>query len=171
LGWPGRIRITTPYVRLPRRFHDLLAATVERGVQVQIVLTGPHPDRRFVQLQSQRQWQRLLDSGAELWLYQPTLMHAKVITVDGRLAMVGTANLDIRSFTLNEQVGLVVDDPAVTALLDAHFDDDLARSERLCARDWRGRGVLRRALELGADLVATPLRGIGSPGLAARSPR
>jgi cardiolipin synthase len=165
-----RVRIATPYVRLSARFHDLLAATVAGGVQVQLLVTGPHPDRPFVELQSQRQWQRLLDAGVELWCYQPTLMHAKVITVDERLAMLGTTNLDVRSLTLNEQIGLVVDDPALTTVLDGHFDDDLARSHRLLDAEWRRRGVRQRLLEVGADLAGAPLRGVGGAGLTARRP-
>lgn len=165
-----RVRISTPYVRLPGRLHDLLAATAARGVQVQILTSGPHTDRPSVQLQSQRQWQRLLDAGVELWLYQPTLFHPKVRTVDGRIATVGTSNLDIRSFTLNSQLDLVVDDTAVTEELDAQFDADLARSSRLRGADWQARGLHRRALEIGAHLAGTPIRGLGPGGLTARNP-
>jgi cardiolipin synthase A/B len=166
-----RIRITTPYVRLTARFHELLAAAVARDVQVQLLTVGPVPDRPTIQLQSRRQYQRLLDSGVELWRYQPTVVHAKVFTVDGRLSMVGTANLDQRSLTLNEQVGLVVDDAAVTAVLDAQFDDDLESSRPVLAQEWRARGARERALEIGADLVGRPLRGFGSAGLTSRRPR
>ncbi|MDN5750846.1 MAG: phospholipase D-like domain-containing protein, partial [Pseudonocardia sp.] len=68
-------------------------------------MTGPHADRPVIQRQSDRHRQHLLDAGVEVWCYQPTLMHAKVVTVDEQVGVVGTVNLDLRSFTLNEQVG------------------------------------------------------------------
>ncbi|MBW0089602.1 cardiolipin synthase B [Pseudonocardia sp. KRD-184] len=160
-----RIRFSTPYVRLASRFHRHLAAAVARDVQVQVVLTGPHPARPTVQWQSDRHVQRLLDTGVEVFAYQPTLMHAKVVTVDQRISMVGTANLDQRSLTINQQVALVVDDPALTAELDADFDLDLARSRRLDPARWRHRGQLRRLRAALADRVAAPLRGSGGEGL------
>lgn len=166
-----RVRITSPYVRLTARWYDLLAATVARGVQVQLIVTGPHADRPVIQRQSERHRQHLLDAGVELWCYQPTLMHAKVATVDERAGVVGTANLDLRSFTLNEQVGLVVDDPAVTAVLDGQFDDDLARSERLLDREWHRRGAVRRIRETVVDLGGAPMRGLGAAGLTAPGSR
>lgn len=121
-------------------------------------------------LQGQREYQPLLDAGVQIWRYQPSLLHAKVTTVDGDLAMVGTANLDIRSLALNEQVALLLHDPAVTAELDAHFDGDLTDSARVSSEEWRRRPVTHRARETVADLVGRPLRGWGGAGLAARRP-
>lgn len=163
-----RVRLVTPYVRVPKSWHRLLGAAVRRGVQVQIVLSGPHVDRRWVQLQSQRGFAGLLRRGVELWCYQPTLMHAKLVTVDGRFGMVGTTNLDLRSLALNEQVGVLADDPALTAVLDAHIDDDLGRSQRLTETEWGARGLRQRALEVIADLAGQPMRGLGAEGLTRR---
>lgn len=160
-----RVRITSPYVRLDDRFHRLLAATVVRGVQVQVLVTGAHPDRPVVQWQSEPHLGRLLDAGVEVWAHRPTLMHAKVLTVDDRLAMVGTANLDQRSMTINEQVGLLVDDARIAAGLDARFDADLRRSDRLDPREWATRSGLRRLRAALADAAGTPLRGMGGSGL------
>ncbi|WP_219414526.1 phospholipase D-like domain-containing protein [Pseudonocardia nigra] len=165
-----RVRITTPYVRLPARLHDLLAATVRRGVQVQLLVCGPHVDRPLVHLQGEHGYQRLLDSGVEIWRYQPTLLHAKTMTVDGRIGVVGTVNLDMRSLTLNEQTALIVDDPAVAAVLDRQIDEDLDRCVRVLDRDWRARGLRRRVLEAAANAVAAPVRGIGGAGLTGRRP-
>ncbi|WP_242611355.1 phospholipase D-like domain-containing protein [Blastococcus saxobsidens] len=164
------VAITTPYMRLPRWLRLLLQDAAGRGVRIQVLTGGPHVERRAVHLQGELDFQPLLDSGVEIWRYQPSLMHAKVITVDGVVAMVGTANVDTRSFALNDQVCLLLDDPAVTALLDQHFADDLTRSRRVDPEEWRGRGLRRRAVEVAADVVGRPLRGWGAVGLAGRRP-
>ena len=157
--------MTTPYVRLPPHFQALLAATARRGVQVQLVVSSRHVARRSVQLQSQRGYADLLAAGVEIWQYQPTVMHAKTLTVDGSLCMIGTTNLDLRSLALNEQIGVITDDHAVTATVDAHIDHDIDRSHRLAALKWRQRGLRQRALEVAADLAGKPMRGLGSAGL------
>jgi cardiolipin synthase len=165
-----RVRITTPYVRLPRWLRGLVSDTARRGVEVQLLVSGPHVDRPSVHLQGQRDYQALLDAGVQIWRYQPSLLHAKVLTVDGALSMVGTANFDIRSLALNEQVTLVLEDRSVTAELDAHFDEDLAASAGLTGPEWRARPMRHRALEAAADVVGRPLRGWGGAGLAGRRP-
>ena len=164
------LRITTPYVRLPRWLRRLVAETAERGVQVQLLVGGPHVERPSIHLQGELDFQPLLDAGVEIWRYQPAPLHAKVVTVDGAVAMVGTANFDTRSLALNEQVCLLLHDPAVVGVLDEHFTEDLGRSERVDPDQWRSRGLRRRALEVGADVVGRPLRGFGAIGLASRRP-
>jgi cardiolipin synthase len=165
-----RVRITTPYVRLPPHLHRLLQAAARRGVQVQLVVSSRHVARRSVQLQSQRGYADLLAAGVEIWRYQPTVMHAKTLTVDGALAMIGTVNLDLRSLALNGQVGILTDEPAVTAAVDAHIDDDIDHSQRLTAGQWRRRGLRQRALEIAADVAGKPLRGLGAAGLTGPEP-
>ncbi|GAB3349405.1 phospholipase D-like domain-containing protein [Modestobacter lapidis] len=165
-----QVRVTTPYLRLPRWLRELIVATADRGVAVSLLVSGPHRERPSVHLQGQREYQRLLDAGVEIWRYQPTLLHTKVVTVDGELAMVGTANLDVRSLALNEQLCLVVADRAVVGTLDDHFDDDLTVSTRVDAERWRARPVTHRVLEAAADVVGRPLRGLGSLGLVGRRP-
>ena len=166
----SRVRIVTPYTRLPRRFHAALGAAVQRGVQVQLLVSGPHVDRQSVAAQSRHDFGRLLEAGVEVWQYQPTLLHAKTVTVDGSLSLVGTTNLDIRSFALNEQVGLTADDPSLTALLDAHIDEDLSRSERLTPERWQRRGTGQRSVQATAAALGRPMRGLGAAGLTRSRP-
>ncbi|TQN43084.1 cardiolipin synthase [Blastococcus colisei] len=165
-----RVRIATPYARLPRWLLNLVQATTARGVQVQLLVSGPHVERPGVQLQGEVDFQPLLDADVEIWRYQPSLFHTKAITVDGAVAMVGTTNFDVRSLALNEQVALVIEDRAVLAVLDGHFDEDLSLSRRVLPEEWRSRGIRRRALELASDVVGRPIRGWGSIGLADRRP-
>ncbi len=166
----SQVRITTPYMRLPGWLSSLLCITARRGVAVHLLVSGPHVERPAVHLQGKREYQPLLDAGVEIWRYQPSLLHAKVVTVDGEVAMVGTANLDARSLALNEQVCLVVDDRTVTGLLDAHFDEDLTVSARVESSGWRMRPVTRRVLETAADVFGRPLRGWGGADLTGRRP-
>ncbi|MDT0276444.1 phospholipase D-like domain-containing protein [Blastococcus goldschmidtiae] len=163
------VRVATPYARLPRWLLELVVATARRGVRVQLLVSGPHVERPAVHLQAETDFRPMLDAGVEIWRFQPTLMHTKVITVDAAVAMVGTTNFDARSLALNEQVAMVIEDAAVVGLLDDHFDDDLGASERVLPAAWRSRGARRRALEMAAELAGRPLRGWGALGLAGRS--
>ncbi len=165
-----RVRVTTPYVRLPGWLRELFCATAGRGVQVQLLVAGPHVQRPSIHRQAERDYDTLLAAGIEIWRYQPSLMHAKVVTVDGAVAMGGTANLDVRSMALNEQVALVIDDPAVVRVLDDHFDEDLTSSERVDLGQWRSRPLTHRVREWTADAVGRPLRGWQSVGLGGRRP-
>lgn len=165
------VRVTSPYLRLPRWLRRLLTDAAERGVHVQLLVGGPYVERPSVHLQGELDFQPLLDAGVDIWRYQPAPLHAKVFTVDGAVAMVGTANFDTRSLALNEQVCLLLDDPAVVDVLDGHFAEDLGRSERIDPDRWRARGLRRRTLEVAADVVGRPLRGFGAIGLAGRPSR
>ena len=162
------VRVTSPYLRLPRWLRRLVADAAERGVHVQLLVGGPYVERPSVHLQGELDFQPLLDAGVEIWRYRPARLHAKVFTVDGAVAMVGTANFDTRSLALNEQVCLLLDDPAVVGVLDGHFAEDLDHSERVDPDRWRSRGLCRRSLEVAADVVGRPLRGLGAIGLASR---
>jgi cardiolipin synthase len=142
-----RVRITTAYFVPDDLTTDLLCDAAKRGVEVEILVPGPHIDKRFVQVAGEAEFQPLLDGGVKLWAYQPTMLHAKVMTVDGAVSNVGSANFDARSLLLDDEVNMVVFDPRVTAELDAHFDDDLSRSEPIEPGEWSRRGPVQRAKE------------------------
>ncbi len=165
-----RVHISTPYARLPVRLLDALTTTAERGVKVRVLVPGTRVDHPLVQLQGDHDRQALLDAGVEIWRYQPSMLHAKVITVDGRLAMVGTVNFDARSLVLNEQVALVVSDTGTTEALDRDFAEDLGYSRRLTKVDWSRRGRHRQILETAAHAAGRPARGMGAAGMTGPMP-
>ncbi|GAA4983337.1 hypothetical protein GCM10025734_05290 [Kitasatospora paranensis] len=99
------------------------------------------------QLAGGRFFEDLTASGVTIWQFQPTMMHAKVLTVDGIATLIGSTNFNRRSLDHDEEVMLAVIDEEFTARLDAHFDEDVTRSERLDPGRWRRRGTGRRALE------------------------
>lgn len=142
-----RVRITTAYFVPDAELTDGLCAVADRGVDLQLLLPGPHIDKRFVQVASEATFTRLLDHGVVLFSYQPTMLHAKVMTIDGQIANVGSANLNRRSMTWDEEVNVVVMDEAVVTRLDAHFDEDLERSVRIEAKRWDHRSAMQHVLE------------------------
>jgi cardiolipin synthase len=142
-----RIRITTAYFVPDDELIECLNAASDRGVTVEILLPGPHGDKRFVQLAGQAVYERLLEHGVRVWHYQPTMLHAKVMTVDGLVANVGSANFNARSTELDEEINLVALDPDLVRLLDRQFDADLERSEQIQPGRWKDRSIGRRVLE------------------------
>lgn len=154
LGLAGeRVRIATAYFNPDDDLLELFAATAARGVAVEILVPGPHADKRFVQLCGERSYQRLLDAGVTVWCYQPSMLHAKICTVDRLVASVGSANINQRSTQYDEEVNLLVFDPDVVAELDDHFDDDLRRSSQIDSSEWRERGLVQRVAEKAVDAV------------------
>jgi cardiolipin synthase len=149
-----RIRITTAYFVPDDELVGYLAAASDRGVTVEILLPGPHIDKRFVQLAGEAVYERLLEHGVRIWEYQPTMMHAKIMTVDGLVANVGSANFNARSTELDEEINLVALDPELVRVLDRQFDADLERSEEIQPGRWEDRSIGRRILEA----VTKPLR-------------
>lgn len=142
-----RLRITTAYFNPDEVLLELICDASRRGVEVEVLLPGPHADKRFVQLCSESTYDALMECGVTVSCFQPSMLHAKVMTIDGLVASVGSANVNNRSTQYDEEVNLVVYDPEFTAVLDAHFDDDLTRSEQLDLEQWRSRSPLQRAAE------------------------
>lgn len=149
-----RVRLTTAYFVPDEDLIDRICAAANREVTVEILLPGPHADKRIVQLVSEAAYERLLDCGVHLWNFQPSMLHAKVMTVDGHVANVGSANLNSRSMVLDEEINLVVLDDAVVATLDGHFEEDLERSVRLEPGRWNDRSRWQQ----GVETVAKPFR-------------
>ena len=147
-----RVRITTAYFVPDEATSAALAATARRGVAVDVLIPGPHVDKRFVQLASEARYDGLLAAGVRLWSYQVSMLHAKVITVDGVVASVGSANFTSRSLLLDDEVNVVVFDPDVVGILDGHFEEDLAASAPVDRQAWPDRSLAQRALEVVAGL-------------------
>ncbi|MGZ5230505.1 MAG: phospholipase D-like domain-containing protein [Burkholderiales bacterium] len=116
-----------------------LIDALRRGVKVQIILPGPITDAQVVQSASRATWGVLLKLGAEIYEYQPTMYHCKVLVVDGLWTSVGSTNFDNRSFRLNDEANLNIYDKDVAARQIADFSDDLKRSRRVTYEEWDAR--------------------------------
>ncbi|MGW8889338.1 phospholipase D-like domain-containing protein [Streptomyces sp. NPDC055749] len=143
-----RVRICTAYFAPDTYFIELLCAAARRGVTVEILLPGPHTDKRVCQLAGQNHYEELTACGVKIFQYQPTMMHAKVMTVDNVASLIGSTNFNRRSLDHDEEVMLAVLDPELTATLDGHFDDDLQRSELIRPGRWKRRSWVQRAREI-----------------------
>ncbi|OEJ35412.1 phospholipase D-like domain-containing protein [Streptomyces subrutilus] len=142
-----RVRLATAYFAPDTYFVDLLCATARRGVEVEILLPGPHTDKRVCQLAGQHRYEALTACGVRIHQYQPTMMHAKIMTMDGIVSLIGSTNFNRRSLDHDEEVMLAVMDADFTAVLDAHYDEDLEASEPIRPDRWNRRSLLQRARE------------------------
>lgn len=127
-----QVEITTPYFLPESDVLMALCTAVARGVRVRLLLPE-RVDHRLVGMACQTFFPRLLDSGVEIYLYRPGVLHAKVMTVDGEVSIVGAANYDIRSFRLNYEVVMVQYGEEFTRGLMQQFETDLLVSRRLTA--------------------------------------
>ncbi|MET7381150.1 phospholipase D-like domain-containing protein [Streptomyces sp. NPDC005526] len=142
-----RFRLSTAYFAPDVYFVDLLAATARRGVTVEILLPGPYTDQRACQLAGQHHYQTLLEAGVVIRQYQPTMLHTKIMTVDGVASLIGSTNFNRRSLEHDEEVMLAVLDEDFTATLDRDFDHDLEQSEAVDPARWRRRPLGQRVRE------------------------
>lgn len=142
------ICINTPYF-LPDRSarQEMVRAIRERGVKITIITPGRHSDHLLTRTSSRRLYGPLLKAGAQVFEYKPSMMHAKVMIVDGLWSVVGSTNFDNRSFGLNDEVNLAALDQQLAARLQIDFALDLAESEAISYDDWKRRSLLDRAHE------------------------
>jgi len=149
-----RIRLATAYFVPDAEIVQRLARAVERGVDVDLLLPGPHADKRFVQMASEATYSTLLEAGVKIWTFQPSMLHTKIMTVDGIISNVGSANLNARSTKLDEEINVVVIDRGLTAILDGQYEDDLARSVLMQPGRWEHRSPFQRFVET----AVTPIK-------------
>ena len=148
------IDLCAAYFVPDRLIADALLAARRRGVRVRILLPGPHIDSDTVRLSSRASWGPLLEGGIEVHLYQPTMIHVKLLVVDGELVSVGSTNFDIRSFRLNDEASLNVYDRGFAAAMTAVFEQDLLAAEAYTLEMWKRRPLSERI----AEAVVRPLR-------------
>ena len=122
------IDLTAAYFVPRPAFTDALCSAAERGAKVRIVVPGPHIDKGFVRVAGRAAYERLTEAGVELYEYQPTMLHAKSMVVDGAWSSVGTVNFDNRSFQLHDEVTLCVWDERFAGRLLEAFEHDVERS-------------------------------------------
>ncbi len=148
------IRIATPYFNPDDNLQQLLIGAARRGVQVEIVLPGPHIDKRVSAIAARERYRPMLRAGVDVYAYQPTMYHVKAVLIDEVAAFVGSVNVNRRSLYKDEEVGMVVLDPGVVATLEEQFREDVAASEPVTETRATLQGLARRA----AELALRPLR-------------
>jgi cardiolipin synthase len=138
----ARIWIQNPYF-IPEP--DAIVAfgkAVERGVDVRVLMPSTSgSDNPMVQHAGHRNFERLLECGVRLFEYPHTLLHQKIMTVDGMWSAIGSSNFDDRSFETNDEITLSIKDQALAGKLDAIFEKYVARATEIELARWRRRGL------------------------------
>jgi len=142
------IYITTPYF-LPDTSirEEMLRAIKERHVQIRIITPGRKSDHAMTRNSGRALYGDLLEAGAEIYEYNPTMIHAKVLIVDGHWSVVGSTNFDNRSLGINDEVNLATRSPELASRLTQDFQHDLAECRRVTYDQWKKRPVWERAFE------------------------
>jgi cardiolipin synthase len=152
-GARTRVWMTTPYFVPDQAITVAMELAAMRGVDVRLIL--PHHSNHAVTFHAGRSfYDPLLEAGVQIYEYVPGIVHAKTMVVDGAVALVGSANMDLRSFRLNFEVHALVHDAALAASLEAGFERDLAQSRLVSLAEWRTRGARPRMYEGAARLVS-----------------
>ncbi|MEO7760304.1 MAG: phospholipase D-like domain-containing protein [Casimicrobiaceae bacterium] len=124
-----------------------LTAALKRGVKVRIIMPGPITDASLVRHASRSTWGAILQAGAQMYEYQPTMFHCKVLVVDALWTSVGSTNFDSRSFRLNDEANLNVLDRTFAQRQVVDFEADLKNSRRVTFEEWSNRPLSEKAWE------------------------
>ena len=148
--------ITSPYFIPDKSFSDAITIAALSGVSVKL-LVPKKSDSFVVNTTTQSYFQELLDAGVEIYTYNKGFVHAKTMVCDQKIAIVGTANLDNRSFDLNFEINAIVFDNEIAAELKEMFEKDLTSSSKVNPEEWAKRPwymkLLERVLHLFSSLM------------------
>lgn len=150
-----QVIVTTPYFVPDQSFLQAVQIAVLRGVEV-ILIAPEKCDKILVGAAAWSYFGDLLELGCKIYLYRPGLLHAKTMTIDNSFAFLGTGNFDVRSFSLNFEVNLLLYGERVTAELRRRQFDYLARSRMLTLEEWQARPEWLKTLD-GIARLMSPL--------------
>lgn len=136
-----RVLISTPYFLPDKAFRRAFIRTARRGVEITVIVPGAHTDQRWVRLASRRMWGDLLKAGVRIFEYGSGMTHVKTLLVDDLWSVIGTTNVDNRSFEHNDEVNIAVRDETVTARVTSDLLNDLSQSREVTWHDWERRPV------------------------------
>jgi cardiolipin synthase len=129
----------------------------ERGVKVELIVPGTRTDAEIVRKASRSRWGDLLRAGVEIYEYEPTMFHCKVMIVDDAWVSVGSTNFDNRSFRLNDEANLNVFDREFARTQVEVFEMDRSRARRLTLEQWQDRPWTEKLAEHAAGLLRAQL--------------
>jgi cardiolipin synthase A/B len=146
-GAVSNIDIHTPYFLPDKALRRALIRAARRGVKVRVIVPGKYSDQRLVRLASRRMYRELLLGGIRLYEYRPSMTHVKALMVDDAWAVIGTTNVDNRSFEHNDEVNVAFREVAVTGRLRRDFEADLAACDEITLEEWGRRPALEKLVE------------------------
>ena len=135
----------------------VLRDALQRGVRVRMIVPGEITDNETVRAASRASWGALLAAGAQIYEYQPTMYHCKVMIVDNLLVSVGSTNFDNRSFRLNDEANLNVFDAQFAQRQTEVFEQDLTKARRVSYEEWANRPLKEKMLERLALILGSQL--------------
>ena len=135
----------------------ILIDAIRRGVRVRLVTPGEIIDTETVKAASRLTWGPLLQAGVEIYEFQPSMYHCKVMIIDGLMVSVGSTNFDSRSFRLNDEANLNIYDHDFAARQTAVFEQDIQKSRKITFEQWKSRPLLEKLQEQVASLLNTQL--------------
>jgi cardiolipin synthase len=138
-GADEEVRISTPYFLPDRALRRAMREIAGRGVAITVIVPGRHTDQRWVRLASRRMWGELLKEGIRIFEYTRTMTHAKVLIVDSLWSVLGTTNIDNRSFEHNDELNVAMQDHSVAERLLVDYRRDLDDSREITFDEWRRR--------------------------------
>lgn len=124
-----------------------LVSAAKRGVRIRVLVPGPHIDSFTVKIASKADWGDLLRAGVKIFVYQPTMLHVKLLVIDHEFVSVGSTNLDIRSLRLNDEASLNIYDREFAAQMTAVFERDLEDAEPYDYDTWKRRTLGEKLME------------------------
>jgi len=145
-GADHTVRISTPYFLPDRALRTALLNMAGRGVAITVIVPGRHTDQHWVRLASRRMWGQLLEAGIRIFEFRGSMIHAKLLVVDDLWTVLGTTNIDNRSFEHNDEDNVAMRDAAVAARLLADYERDLAASEEITLERWRRRPLWEKVV-------------------------
>ncbi len=142
------IEIETPYFLPNASVRKLLIDKAKAGVEVKLLVPSDKTDEKSVRWAGQRIYEELLTAGIKIYEYQPTFSHTKLLVEDGVWSVIGSANMDIRSRRLNDEVVFGIQNQPLAQSLREIFQKDLLKSKPITLKDWKRRGPAQRLLEI-----------------------
>ena len=152
-----RLWITTAYFVPRPALVEVLKEAALRGVDVRILVPGPHMNHKIARVAGRANYNTLLKKGINIYEYQPTMLHAKTLVVDGVWATIGSTNFDNRSFALNDEANLSVYDLKMAKQLEEQFIFDLERSNEIKRRRWNRRAIWEKIIEKISNILGPQL--------------
>jgi cardiolipin synthase len=140
------IHISTPYFLPDRALRRALVEAAVRGVAITVIVPGRKTDQKWVRLASRRMWGQLLEAGVRIFEYRDTMTHMKLLVADELWCVLGTTNIDNRSFEHNDEVNLALRDRAVAARLLEDHARDIADSREMSLQRWRRRPLWEKVV-------------------------
>jgi cardiolipin synthase len=145
-GASHHVRISTPYFLPDKPFRAAIRRTAQRGVSITVIVPGRWTDQRWVRLASRRMYKQMLQAGVRIFEYEHGMTHVKSLLVDDLWTVMGTTNLDNRSFEHNDEMNVAFRDAAVHARVLQDFERDRARSRQITLADWQQRPLWEKLI-------------------------